>query len=79
VSKRNVTLQLDEEILRRARLLAAERATSVSRLVAEQLEKLVADDAAYDAARRRARRALGNGGYHTGGQPLPHREVLHER
>ncbi|MBM3672849.1 MAG: hypothetical protein FJW86_11810 [Actinobacteria bacterium] len=78
MGRRNITVQLDEEIVRRARMLAAERSTSVSRLVAEQLEALVADDARYDAARRRAL-ALLETGFHGGGRPLPSRDELHER
>ncbi len=78
MTRRNVTLQLDEEILRRARILAAQRSTSVSRLVAEQLERLVDDDARYDAARRHALAQLGRG-FRTDGLPLPARDELHER
>jgi predicted transcriptional regulator len=78
MGRSNVTLQLDDEILRRARMLAAERSTSVSRLVAEQIEKLVDDDARYDAARRRALALLARG-YHLGGGELPTRDELHVR
>lgn len=50
----NLTLQLDEDTIRRARIVAAKRGTSVSALVARQLEGLVADDERYEDARRRA-------------------------
>lgn len=52
--RRNLTLQLDEEIIRQARILAAKRGTSVSGLVARELELLVARDARYEEAQRRA-------------------------
>jgi hypothetical protein len=78
VARRNLTVQLDEEIIRRARLLAAQRETSVSGLVARQIEQLVTDDARYDAARRRALAVLRRG-YHLGGGPLPTRAEIHER
>ncbi|MBV9278848.1 MAG: hypothetical protein JOZ41_02090 [Chloroflexi bacterium] len=76
--KRNLTIQLDAEIIRKARLLAVERSVSVSRLVAEQLERLVEDEARYRGARREALADL-NSGFHMGGGPLPSREELHER
>ena len=54
VARRNLTLQLDEETIRQAKLLAARRGTSISGLVARELELLVARDARYEDARRRA-------------------------
>jgi hypothetical protein len=36
VSKRNLTVQLDEDVIRRAKVLADDRSTSVSRLVARR-------------------------------------------
>ena len=50
VARRNLTLQLDEETIRQAKLLAARRGTSISGLVARQLELLVARDARYEDA-----------------------------
>jgi hypothetical protein len=54
VARRNLTLQLDERVIREAKVLAARRGTSVSALVAHELEDLVARDARYEEARRRA-------------------------
>jgi Family of unknown function (DUF6364) len=54
VARRNLTVQLDEEVIRQARILAAERGTSVSGLVARELEQLVARNARYEEAMRRA-------------------------
>jgi hypothetical protein len=54
VARRNLTLQLDEETIRQAKILAARRGTSISGLVARELELLVARDARYEEARRRA-------------------------
>ena len=58
MAKRNLTVQLDENVVRQAKVLAARRGTSVSTLVASELERLVADDERYEDAYRRARRAL---------------------
>ena len=77
--KRNLTVQLDEEVIDKARILAARKATSVSRFVAEQIEQLVADDDAYQRARDRAVRHLEKG-YNLGsGGRLPDRDSLHDR
>jgi hypothetical protein len=54
VARRNLTVQLDEDTIRQAKILAAKRGTSVSGLVARELEELVAQDARYEEARRRA-------------------------
>jgi hypothetical protein len=54
VPKANLTLQLDTEVIRRARVVAASRGTSVSALVARELDDLVAREARYEQARQRA-------------------------
>ena len=54
MAKTNLTVQLDEEVIRRAKIVAARRGTSVSALVARQLDALSADDERYEAARQRA-------------------------
>ncbi len=50
----NVTLRVESTLLRDARVLAAQRGTSLSRMMAEQLESLVGRASAYEAAKRRA-------------------------
>ena len=52
--KQNLTVQPDRQTIRNARVLAAERGTSVSKLVAEQIERMVLEDQEYQVARRRA-------------------------
>jgi len=54
MAKTNLTLQLDKEVIRRARVVAAKRGTSVSALVARELTELAAQDARYEQARVRA-------------------------
>lgn len=58
VAKRNLTIQLEEDVITQAKVLAARRGTSVSTLVASELERLVAHDDRYEDAYRRAQRAL---------------------
>jgi hypothetical protein len=54
MARRNLTLQLDEETIRQAKVLAAKRGTSISGLVARELELLVARADRYEEAQRRA-------------------------
>jgi hypothetical protein len=76
--KTNVTLKLDAELLRDARVLAAEQGTSVSALLAAQLEALVRDRRAFDAAQRRALARLRTG-MELEWTPPRSRDELHER
>lgn len=76
-AKHNITVAIDPGLLKRARAVAARRGRSVSALLADELRELVADDAQYAAARKRAL-ALFSTPLSLGGAPLP-RENLHER
>jgi len=77
-SKHNVTLSIESDLLREAKVLAAQRGTSVSRMLSEELERLVCQDRAYDAARRRALARLDRG-WDLGWTPPASRDELHER
>jgi len=77
-SKTNVTLTIDADLLREARILAAEEGTSVSGLLRDRLEELVRRHRAYDAARRRALARLRTG-YDLQWSPPRSRDELHER
>jgi len=76
--KTNLTLKLDRDLVRRARVLAAERDTSVSQLVAEQLETAVRDRDAYEKAKKHALAILKKG-FNLGYQRTASRDELHER
>ena len=54
MAKTNLTLQLDSDVIRRARVVAAKRGTSVSALVALELDALVTREERYEDAQRRA-------------------------
>jgi len=77
MAKRNLTVQLDDEVIHRAKVLAARRGTSVSTLVATEVERIVSDDDRYEEARSRALRALG--GARRRGERRWERAELHER
>jgi hypothetical protein len=76
--KQNITLSLDEQTLQHARLLAAKRKLSVSRLLAEDLAQQVAQDCRYEQAKRQAIAWLVEPGLELGGVYLS-REAAHER
>jgi predicted transcriptional regulator len=52
--KRNLTIQLDEDLVRRAKMIAAERGTSVSGLVTQQITELIEARNRYIRARESA-------------------------
>lgn len=76
-AKHNITLAIDPVLLKKARAFAARRGISVSALLADELRGLVADEARYAAARRRAR-SLFRTPLEMGGKPFS-RDALHER
>lgn len=77
-TSRNITLALDEETLREARVLAAERGLSVSAFLRRELSGLVERQRGYSKARDAAIRRLRRG-QSLGGGKLPSREELHDR
>jgi len=72
----NLTITADEEVLRWARIRAAEENTSVARLVGELLRQHMRSDSEYELSRRRFMsrkpRRLSRGAY-------PSRDALHDR
>jgi hypothetical protein len=76
--KQNVTVSLDREIIQKARVVAARRSTSISGLLARQIEILVGDEEAYERAERQAT-ALLDQGFRMGGKIRVRRAELHER
>lgn len=76
--KRNITVQLDDATVRKARVAAAKRGSSISRLLAEQIDVLARQDDDYDRAMNDALAEL-ELGYDLGGSPYPAREELYDR
>jgi len=77
-AKQNVTISISRETVQKARILAARRSTSISRLVAEQVELLVGEEEAWERSERSAL-ALLERGFHLGGRISASRDELHER
>ena len=76
--KRNLTIQLDEKVIQKARIVAAKRSMSISRLVGEEISRAADKDMAWENAKKTALRQLDNP-FHLGGGKLPSRESLHQR
>jgi hypothetical protein len=77
-NKQNLTVSLPQQTIRKAKILAARRGSSISGLLAEQIEILVGEEEAYERAERQAM-ALLDQGFHLGGVIRSSREEWHER
>lgn len=76
----NVTLSIPKDTLRKAKILAVQRNTSLSALLTETLEELVSNNEAYSVARAHHLSLLEKGfDLGTGGQINVKRDELHER
>ena len=78
IVKTNVTLKLDADLLREARVVAAEEGRSISALLTDRLEAIVRERKAFDKARRRALARLREG-LDLQWTPAKFRDELHER
>ena len=76
----NVTLALPKELLQKVKLLAVKRRTSLSALLSQSLEDIVAREEGYAEARQRNLAWL-DSGFDLGAENLAglKREELHER
>jgi predicted transcriptional regulator len=77
-AKQNLTVSLSPQIVQKAKVLAAKRSTSISGLLATQIEAMVAEDDAYESAHRAALDLMERG-FHLGGVHSISRDELHER
>jgi post-segregation antitoxin (ccd killing protein) len=75
--KQNITLSLDKDLIREAKLLSARKSTSISKLLSEELERLVRKHEQYEQARRSALAALKKG-FHMGGTITATRDQIHD-
>lgn len=76
-SKQNVTVSLSRQTVRKAKILAARRDTSISGLLAQQIEALVGEEEAYERAQQLAL-AMMEKPFHLGARRVS-RDELHER
>jgi hypothetical protein len=76
--KQNVTLSIEKEILKKGKVVAARRDTSISKMLADLLKGMVENDERYEAAKRSALQALKKE-IRLGGKITWKREDLYER
>ena len=78
MARRNLTIQLDEATIRRAKIIAAENGISIGGLVTQQIERMVAEADRYNAAREQILHHLKKPPFRLGGA-RPGREEVHDR
>lgn len=76
--KTSITVELEDQLARDLKALAAGRGIPLSQLVAEQLEVLVWQDEAYGKARRRSLQRLAKG-YDLQWDKAPSRDEFHDK
>jgi len=76
--KQNITLRLSKQTIQKARVIAAQRSTSISGLLTSQIEQLANSDDEYEKAMQRALARMERG-FHLGGTHKLDRDSLHER
>jgi HSP90 family molecular chaperone len=76
--KQNITLSLEKEIIKKGKVVAARKDTSVSKMLSDLLKSMVEDDERYEAAKKNALQLLKKG-IRLGGAITWKREELHER
>jgi hypothetical protein len=78
MTKQNLTVSLPQQTIRKAKILAAKRGSSISGLLARQIEILVGEEEAYERAERQATLLLDQG-FHLGGVINSSRDEWHKR
>ncbi|MFI6997632.1 DUF6364 family protein [Nocardia sp. NPDC050175] len=78
MAKRNLTLQLDEEVITSTKVIAVQRGTSVSAMVAQYLREIAQDAERYEYAKQQALELMANAEGH-GGHINWSREDLYDR
>ena len=76
--RQNITLSIERDLILKAKILAARRQTSVSRMLSREIEKLVAESEQYEKAKKSAFSNI-ESGFHLGGKINVTREDLHDR
>jgi predicted transcriptional regulator len=76
--KQNITISLDKEVIRKSKILAARKETSISRLLADSLERAVENEDFYEAAKRSGLHAMKRA-FRLGGERRWKREDLYDR
>lgn len=76
--KQNITISLDKDLIRTGKVIAAQRGTSLNRMLRLELERIIRNARQYDMAKQKAITAMKEG-FHSGMDRYPSRDELHER
>jgi predicted transcriptional regulator len=79
MATRNVTIQLDEDLVRAAKVLAAQKGMSLSAMMAQEIRERLAASARREHARRVALESMAEAAEAGRTAPRWTREELHER
>jgi hypothetical protein len=75
--KQNLTLSLDKDLIKKAKILAAHHETSITGLLAAYINKMAEEDQVYQKSKVKALQAMEAG--HSFGGKRGSRESLHDR
>ena len=75
--KRDITLSIDKEIIKKRKIVSAQKDTSISKMLSDHLKAIIDRDDQYEAAKTDALQALKEG-FHLGGRIDWKREDLYE-
>ena len=76
--KQNIIISLDEDLIRTGKVIAAQKGTSLNRMLRQELERIIRNARQYDMAKQKAIAAM-KAGFHSGMDRYPSRDGLHER
>jgi hypothetical protein len=76
--KQNVTVQLDQSIIKEAKVIAAKRSTSLSKFLAEEIRKITLQESTYDKDKQIAVSRIQKG-FSFGEKKILKRDDLHTR
>ena len=76
--KQNITLSLEKDLIKKGKIIASKKDTSLSRLLSDFLKQIINEEERYELSKRNAINILDKG-YHLGGKIPCSRDALHER
>ena len=76
--KQNITLSMEKEIIKKGKIIAARKETSISKMLGDLLKEVTDNENRYQAAKRNALQHLKKG-FHLGGRIDWKRDDLYER
>lgn len=76
--RQNITFSIDKDLIKKGKILAAKRETSLSGLLRDLIKQSIEEEESYEVAKKNALEILSKG-FHMGGEITYSRDSLHER